>query len=96
MVCEYGILDVLYGAGDLEEFHGLIEYDHKKIVNSISLTGAAIKVTNGKRETAISEIEITCDCKGKCSDRRCKSFNAKQKCNSHFHGKNSQQSSCFF
>ncbi len=79
---------------ELESYNGLIDFECNKITNKISLTGAADAAASGRRTTTIREIEIYCDCKGKCADKRCKCFCANQKCNSHCHGKNSVNSKC--
>jgi hypothetical protein len=89
LTCESGVLEDLYRADELELYHGLIEFDYSKITNKISLRSAAIAAAGGKRSKPIDEIEVDCDCKGKCSDRRCKCFARQFKCNSHCHGKNS-------
>jgi FtsZ-interacting cell division protein YlmF len=49
IVYEYGILNDLYGANDLEKYEGLIDFDFKKINNKVSLTTAAIAASNGRR-----------------------------------------------
>ena len=94
LVCPYGILSELYSADEIEIYNGLIEFEYKQINNQISLTGAAVAASNGKRSTAIRQIEIECDCKGKCNTRRCSCFAAKQKCNSHCHAKTSHLKCC--
>ena len=87
IVCKYGILNDLYGANDLEKYEGLIDFEFKKINNKVSLTTAAIAASNGRRTKALNEIEVSCACKGKCDDKRCKCFKNDIKCNSHCHGK---------
>ena len=81
-------------ADEIEIYNGLIEFEYQKINNQISLTGAAVAASNGKRSTAIRQIEIECDCKGKRNTRRCSCFAAKQKCNSHCHAKTSHLKCC--
>jgi len=77
-------LNDLYGANDLEKYEGLIDFEFKKINNKVSLTTAAIAASNGRRTKALNEIEVSCACKGKCDDKRCKCFKNDIKCNSHF------------
>jgi hypothetical protein len=87
LTCEYGKLDFQYPAEELEKYNGLIEFDVSKINETISLRAAIGK--SAERAKLLSEIEVKCDCKGKCLTKKCKCFLKELKCNSHCHGKNS-------
>jgi len=87
LTCEYGKLDFQYPAEELERYNGLIEFDVSKITGTISLRAAIGK--SAERDKLLSEIEVKCDCRGKCLTKKCKCFSKELKCNSHCHGKNS-------
>jgi len=76
----------------LEPYAGLIEYEVDQIKNIISIREAAIAAAG--RSKKITDIEIKCDCTGKCQDRRCNCFKADLKCNSHCHLKKSASNKC--
>ena len=86
----YGILDVCLRASELEPFNGVIDYDYKDVRNKISLREAS-RLQN-QRERDIGEIEVKCNCKGKCvNDGRCKCSSKEMRCNSHCHLKSASQ-----
>ncbi|CAF1062124.1 unnamed protein product [Brachionus calyciflorus] len=81
IVTQYGILNNCLLAGDLEVYSGVLNFDCNKITYKISIREAARNF--GKREKDLKYIEVSCDCKGKCKDKRCKSVPNSMKCNSH-------------
>jgi len=85
LTTEFGILDHLRRADDLEPYHGLIEFDISKITDKIPLRTVCIKIAD--RNKPIKEIEIECNCNGKCSTKQCKCFKNGTKCHSHCHTK---------
>ncbi len=88
LATEFGIIENMRRAEELEPFNGLIDFDVNEIIGKgekVSLRTVAINL--GNRNKAINEIE--CDCTGKCDNMRCKCHKAKVKCNSHFHSKKS-------
>ncbi|CAF0918787.1 unnamed protein product [Brachionus calyciflorus] len=78
---KYGILNICYRASDLEPYSGPLDFDYKTVNKKISLREAS-HLFNKVRDDVIV---VTCDCKGACSDNRCKCFKNEQKCSSHFH-----------
>ena len=90
---EWGILADKLRAEHLEPYNGLLDLDKiNKITNTISIREAAAAAAG--RSKKIGDIEIECDCTGKCVDRRCKCFKNELKCNSHCHGKKSLNKNC--
>ena len=88
LACQWGILEDLYGAQNLEIYHGLIEFNSKTIENPISLRSSAIAASNGKRDKPMNEVEVKCNCMANQSQaKNCKCFNSGLKCNSHCHSK---------
>ncbi len=85
LTTEFGILENLRRADDLEPYHGLIEFEANKITETISLRTVCIRIA--KRNKPIKEIEIECNCTGNCDKNQCKCFKNGQKCHSHCHTK---------
>lgn len=80
---KFGILNDKYRAGDLEPYHGLIDFDYTTLKKSISLREAAMLQSN--RFVDLKEAAPICNCTGKCSDKRCGCFAKGVKCGSHCH-----------
>jgi hypothetical protein len=88
----FGILNDCLRADDLEDYPGVIGFDHSQIKNKIALTTAAQLA--GNRDKHISEIQVSCNCKTTtCKDGRCKCFKANVSCSFHCHA-GSQASLC--
>ncbi|CAF1068102.1 unnamed protein product [Brachionus calyciflorus] len=85
IVTQYGKIDVCFRACDLELYYGPLDIEIEKVSNKIALRTAAKKMN--ERNDDIRDIEITCECVGKCSDKRCRCLKAGQTCNSHCHVK---------
>jgi len=92
LVSKYGILDVCYRADDLESFSGQLDFDYKSIENKISLRSAA-QLFN-KRAHDKSDTNVSCNCNGKCADKRCNCFSRSLKCNTHCHLKSRTNICC--
>jgi hypothetical protein len=89
----YGILNDCYRASDLESYHGVLNFDHKTIINKIALSSAASRA--GNRDKHIKQIVVTCNCKlTTCKDARCKCFKNNAKCGSHCHAPSSKSVCC--
>ena len=82
---KYGILQDCLSAGDLESYNGIIDFDYKTITNKISLRTVSSMIAG--RDKDLKDIEVSCNCKSKCSDLRCGCFKRKLPCNSHCHTK---------
>jgi hypothetical protein len=82
---KFGVLKDCLRAGDLETYHGVIDFDYTSIKNKISLREVSTKLAG--RDKDLKEIEVSCQCTGKCSDNRCSCFLAGLACNSHCHSK---------
>ncbi len=80
---KFGILNNCVRASDLEKYHGNVDFDYKLITNKISLRECARKFSN--RSEDLGDVEISCNCKTKCDNRRCSCFAKQIKCNSHCH-----------
>lgn len=78
---EHGILQDCLRECDLELYHGPLNIDIDQI--TIALRTVANKIN--KRSQDVKDIEISCDCSGKCSNKRCKCYKAGLNCNSHCH-----------
>ena len=70
----YGILNVLYGAGDLQPYSGTVEVDHK---TRISLREAA------SRNNPNIFTQSRCNCKGSCSNNKCSCKRNNISCSTH-------------
>ena len=95
LLTEFGILDNMRRADDLEPYNGLIELDVDELKEKgefVSLRTVAINL--GNRNKAINQIEIECNCTGKCKDGRCSCAKANVKCNSHCHSKKPDKIKC--
>ncbi|CAF0949887.1 unnamed protein product [Brachionus calyciflorus] len=90
LVCEYGIIESHLRIEELELYSGLLEFEVDKVTEMISIRAAAALA--GNRTKAIKEIEVECDCTGKCNTKQCKCIKANLKCNSHCHRKKSVDS----
>ena len=82
----------MFRAGDLELFHGMIDYKIDEISYEISVREAAAAALGRNKD--LRDIEVECDCTGDCQNGRCRCFKAKLSCNSHCHGKKSINSKC--
>ena len=80
---KYGILKDCLRAADLEPYHGVIDFDFNQVKNKISLREVSTKISC--REKDLKDIEVSCQCTGKCGDNRCSFFFAKVACTSHCH-----------
>jgi hypothetical protein len=92
LVSKYGILDVCYRADDLESFSGQVDFEYKSIENKISLRSAA-QLFN-KRAHDKSDTNVSCNCNGRCSDKRCNCYSRSLKCNTHCHLKSHTNICC--
>ncbi len=85
LTSKFGILDVCYRTSDLEPYMGSFDFDYSKITNKISLRAAAQAFN--KRCKDKSDSMPTCNCNGRCTDKRCSCFSKNEKCSSHCHSK---------
>lgn len=84
IVTKYGVLEDNYRTCDLESYKGVLKFNVKKKAKiAISMTAAAKLFSNRLIDKADSA--PVCNCKGKCSDKRCKCKQKGQKCSSHCH-----------
>ena len=60
---KYGILKDCLRAGDLEPYHGVIDFDFNQVKNKISLREVSTKISC--REKDLKDIEVSCQCTGK-------------------------------
>ena len=54
----------MFRAGDLELFHGMIDYKIDEISNEISVRAAASAALGRNKD--LRDIEVECDCTGDC------------------------------
>ena len=76
-----------FRAGDLELFHGIINYKIKKLSNEISVRAAATSASGWNKDIRV--IEVECDCTGDFKNGRCWCVKAYLSSNSHCHDKKS-------
>ena len=89
---KYDKLNDCLRSDDLDKYHGVIDFDNITITNKISMRELARKFSN--RTEDLKDIEISCNCNGKCGDRRCSCFLHDEDCNSHCHLKSTVKGCC--
>ncbi|RMZ93573.1 hypothetical protein BpHYR1_004529 [Brachionus plicatilis] len=77
IVTEFGISNDCLRVGNLEMYHGQLNFDYKSVKSKLSLRIAAMLVN--KRSKDLKEIEISCESDGMCSNKRCKCFKEEMK-----------------
>ena len=92
IVTKYGILANKLRTGDLELYTGHIDFDYKQIDNTTSLTTACKESAN--RQIDLRVLQVKCNCKSQCTDKRCSCFKNNVKCNSHCHGATASAGQC--
>ena len=90
MICtKFGKLNNCVRASDLETYHGPVDFEYSSINSKISLRECAKKFSN--RSEDLKDVEVSCNCNGKCNDKRCTCFaHGESNCNSHCHLKSKE------
>ena len=81
-----GGLDVNYCSRDLEKYTGVLRIDPKAMDTQISLHTAAGLASN--HTSALTFVNVKCNCKTDCKSGHCACFKNLQKCTSHCHSQN--------